>query len=224
MAAASKWRLIRSPRELRSSRMDYIQNIAIGTSARTKTSSSFFFFFFFTFLVPLCIQKTRVDDVWHGGYYAGMKRVHVVFLLSKRSGVTLCWILDRFNRVCFRTDAIFDDDTTITNASKRRTALFFFDFESSARFQRAERRWNVSYPRFFSSYARKHVYGGFVHVSWTFLVREMTCERRIRNLHFQKSQRANSSLFDDASRVSKRLKKWEKRVVTDQILLSFTLK
>ena len=56
MAAASKWRLIRSPRELRSSRMDYIQNIAIGTSARTKTSSSFFFFFF-TFLVPLCIQK-----------------------------------------------------------------------------------------------------------------------------------------------------------------------
>lgn len=125
MAAASKWRLIRSPRELRSSRMDYIQNIAIGTSARTKTSSSFFFFFFFTFLVPLCIQKTRDDDVWHGGYYAGMKRVHVVFLLSKRSGVTLCWILDRFNRVCFRTDAIFDDDTTITNASKRRTALFF---------------------------------------------------------------------------------------------------
>ena len=101
---------------------------------------------------------------------------------------------------------------------------FFFYFESSARFQRAERRWNVSYPRFFSSYARKHVYGGFVHVSWTFLVREMTCERRIRNLHFQKSQRANSSLFDDASRVSKRLKKWEKRVVTDQILLSFTLK
>lgn len=136
-----------------------------------------------------------------------MKRVHVVFLLSKRSGVTLCWILDRFNRVCFRTDAIFDDDTTITNASKRRTALFFFYFESSARFQRAERRWNVSYPRFFSSYARKHVHGGFVHVSWTFLVREMTCERRIRNLHFQKSQRANSSLFDDASRVSKRLKK-----------------
>ena len=208
MAAASKWRLIRSPRELRSSRMDYIQNIAIGTSARTKTSSSFFFFF--TFFVPLCIQKTRDDDVWHGGYYAGMKRVHVVFLLSKRSGVTLCWILDYFNRVCFRTDAIFDDDTTITNASKRRTALFFFDFESSARFQRAERRWNVSYPRFFSSYARKHVYGGFVHVSWTFLVREMTCERRIRNLHFQKSQRANSSLFDVAC-VSKRLKKWEKK-------------
>ena len=38
-----------------------------------------------------------------------MKRVRVVFLLSKRSGVTLCWILDRYNRVCFRTDAIFDD-------------------------------------------------------------------------------------------------------------------
>lgn len=141
MAAASKWRLIRSPRELRSSRMDYIQNIAIGTSARTKTSSSFFFFF--TFLVPLCIQKTRDDDVWHGGYYAGMKRVHVVFLLSKRSGVTLCWILDCFNRVCFRTDAIFDDDTTITNASKRRTALFFFLFwiirEISTRWASMER-------------------------------------------------------------------------------------
>ena len=84
-------------------------------------------------------------------------------------------------------------------ASKRRTALFFFFFESSARFQRAERRWNVSYPRFFSSYARKHVYGGFVHVSWTFLLREMTCERRIRNLRFQKSQRANSALFDDVA-------------------------
>jgi hypothetical protein len=42
--------------------MDYIQNIAIGTSsARTKTSSSFFFFF--NFLVPLCIQKMRDDDV-----------------------------------------------------------------------------------------------------------------------------------------------------------------
>ena len=100
--------------------------------------------------------------------------------------------------------------TTIQQSRTHRRGVrlfFFFYFESSARFQRAERRWNVSYPRFFSSYARKHVYGGFVHVSRTFLVREMTCERRIRNLHFQKSQRANSSLFDDASRVSKRLKK-----------------
>lgn len=128
-----------------------------------------------------------------------MKRVHVVFLLSKRSGVTLCWILDRFNRVCFRIDAIFDDDTTISNRIEEAYGFFFFYFESSARFQRAERRWNVSYPRFFSSYARKHVYGGFVHVSWTFLLREMTCERRIRNLRFQKSQRANSALFDDVA-------------------------
>ena len=125
--------------------------------------------------------------------------MHVVFLLSKRSGVTLCWILDRFNRVCFRIDAIFDDDTTISNRIEEAYGFFFFYFESSARFQRAERRWNVSYPRFFSSYARKHVHGGFVHVSWTFLLREMTCERRIRNLRFQKSQRANSALFDDVS-------------------------
>jgi len=143
MAAASKWRLIRSPRELRSFRMDYIQNIAIGTSsARTKTSSSFFFFFF-NFLVPLCIQKMRDDDVWHGGYYAGMKRVHVVFLLSKRSGVTLCWILDRFNRVCFRIDAIFDDDTTISNRIEEAYGSFFFLFwiirEISTRWASMER-------------------------------------------------------------------------------------
>ena len=126
--------------------------------------------------------------------------MRVVFLLSKRSGVTLCWILDRYNRVCFRTDAIFDDDTTITNASKRRTALFFSILNHPRDSQRAERRWNVSYPRFFSSYARKHVYGRFVHVSWTFLVREMICERRIRNLHFSKIS-TGKQLTSSTSRV-----------------------
>lgn len=222
MAAASKWHSIRSPRELRSSRMDYIQNIAIGTSARTKTSSSFFFFFYF--LVPLCIQKTRDDDVWHGGYYAGMKRVHVVFLLSKRSGVTLCWILDRFNRVCFRIDAIFDDDTTISNASKRRTALFFsilnhprdfnalsvdgtFPIRVSSRVTLENTSMEDSFTfRGHFSFARWHANGEYE----IFI---------FKNLNGQTAHSSTTS-----SRVSKRLKKWEKRVVTDQILLSFTLK
>ena len=222
MAAASKWRLIRSPRELRSSRMDYIQNIAIGTSARTKTSSSFFFFF--TFLVPLCIQKTRDDDVWHGGYYAGMKRVHVVFLLSKRSGVTLCWILDYFNGVCFRTDAIFDDDTTITNASKRRTHALFFSILNHPRDFNAL-SVDGTFPIRVSS--RVTLENTSVEDSFTFCG-HFSFARWHANGEYEififKNLNGQTAHSSTTSRVSKRLKKWEKRVVTDQILLSFTLK
>ena len=222
MAAASKWRLIRSPRELRSSRMDYIQNIAIGTSsARTKTSSSFFFFF--NFLVPLCIQKMRDDDVWHGGYYAGMKRVHVVFLLSKRSGVTLCWILDRFNRVCFRTDAIFDDDTTISNRIEKAYGFFFSILNHPRDFNalsvdgtfpiRVSSRVTLENTSVEDSFTFR---GHFLFARW-----HANDEYEIFIFKNLNGQTAHSST---TSRVSKRLKKWEKRVVTDQILLSFTLK
>lgn len=202
MAAASKWRLTRSPRELRSFRTGYTRNIAIGTSfADTRLVPLFFFFFF----VPFIFQKS--EGWWR--LKQRMLREHVSRARGIPSFRTLEYHLLLHSRP-FSPRVLSEWTRYLTpiqprHASKRRTALFFYlnhplDFNAlsvgktlSIRVSSRDLLWNM-----------------FTLDSWTFRgrlpVARWHASGEYENLHFQKSQRANSleSFFDASCRFQKK--------------------
>ena len=211
MVDALKWHSIRSLRELRSFRMDYTRNIAIG-----KHTSSLWLFCSFPLFKHWGMTTSEIEGTTQAlnvcRRFPFFRNTLLSFTVDVSRSFLPAFLPPR--RISRRYKL---------ESTKRRTALFLF-LNPTARFPRAERRRDVLYPRIFLRHVRKYVYSWFVRFPWMFPTRAIARERRIRNLHFSKIPTGKQLVFFNVFSSTSREEFLKMRVVTDQFLFSFICK